>query len=252
MLDSILAQTYINIEMICVNDGSTDTTEAVIKSFTDAFKNRDMKLVYIEQKNNGFVSAINNGLQYVTGEYISYLDSDDFFAESTVEKRVSMLETNPDFAVVVNDFYTVDETDVLTPLERFGDRYGNLNFQPNQFYLALTGMSITWTGSYMIRTKCFDEVHKGRKINPCPIGQNYQTLYPLYYKFKRLYINEPLSYYVIRKDSDYHQYRTETQWEERRQGLLTMLDDVLSSLDMPYWEKRKCLNMSFINYFKYA
>jgi glycosyltransferase involved in cell wall biosynthesis len=250
MLDSILAQTYKNIEMICVDDGSTDETEAVISSYSKPFENNSMRLIYVKQQNCGFVSAINNGLSFVNGDYLSYLDSDDFFVEETIEKRVASLEANKDFAVVVNDYYTVDESNVLKPIGRGGENYGNLNFQPNQFYLALTGMSITWTGSYMIRMRDFDIMHRGRKIHPCPIGQNYQTLYPLYYRFKRLYINEPLSYYVLRSDSDFHRKRTDREWKERCRSLLMMLDDVLQSLDMPDWERHKCIRMSFLNHYK--
>ena len=247
MLDSVLAQTYKNIEVICVDDGSADNTGSIIASYSDVFKENGMKLVCINQSNNGFVSAINKGLQHVNGEYISYLDSDDFLVDKCVEKRVAALEGNKDFAVVANDFYTVDEADIHNPIERFGERFGSLNFQPHQFYLALTGMSIMWTGSYMIRTECFDSVHTGRQINPCPVGQNYQTLFPLYYRYKRLYIDEPLSYYVIRKNSDYHREKTAGQWEERRQRLLIMLDEVLNTLDMPEWETRKCRRLSFLN-----
>jgi len=252
MLDSVLKQTYKNIEMLCVNDGSTDSTENIIKSYTEEFQKNGMKLVYIKQSNSGFVSATNFGLKHAMGEYISYLDSDDFFVESAIEKRVNALEKNKDYAVVSHDFYTVDEKNINEPLELFGKKYGNLNFQPNQFYLALTGSSVMWTGSYMIRTKAFDSVHQGRQIHPCPIGQNYQTLYPLFYRFKRLYIDEPLSYYVIRGNSDYHRERTKEEWEERRQRLLKMLEDVFSSFGISDWEVRKYMKMSFLNHFKFS
>jgi len=52
---------------------------------------------------------------------------------------------------------------------------------------------------------------------------------------------------VIRKDSDYHREKTAKQWEERRQLLLIMLDEVLNTLDIPEWEARKYRRLSFLN-----
>lgn len=250
MLKSILAQSYKNIEVICVNDGSTDSTGAVIRSYASAFEQNGMKLVYTEQPNGGLVSAINTGLKLTSGEYLSYLDSDDFFMPDSVEKRINTLLQNPDYSIVSANVNMVNEEDIGKVVRREGDYFGNLNYQPYQFYLLLSGMSLLIPGSYMIRMSDFVTAQGGKRIAPCAVGQSYQTLLPVYYRYKRLYIDEPLMTYVIRKDSDYHRERTEAQWLARNMELFRMLDNVLDSLGLPEWEKQKCRRLSCFHHGK--
>lgn len=75
-INSIINQTigFENIELILVNDGSTDNSEKIIKKYTKKYKN----IKYIYQENSGQASARNNGLKCANGEYISFVDSDDF------------------------------------------------------------------------------------------------------------------------------------------------------------------------------
>lgn len=73
-LNSLSNQTYRNIEIICVNDGSTDNSKKILKEF----KNKDSRFKIINQKNAGVSSARNKGNEYVTGKFIMYLDSDDW------------------------------------------------------------------------------------------------------------------------------------------------------------------------------
>ena len=78
-LDSVLKQTYKNIELIIVNDGSSDNTEKIVISYKGQFKKEGMKLVYIYQDNKGLGGAINTGLKHFTGDYLCWADYDDFF-----------------------------------------------------------------------------------------------------------------------------------------------------------------------------
>src|SRR6266540_1479939 len=70
-IDSVLNQTFNDLELIIVDDGSTDNTEEVVHSFTDH------RLMYLKQQNEGASSARNAGIQAATGEFIAFLDSDD-------------------------------------------------------------------------------------------------------------------------------------------------------------------------------
>jgi len=250
MLDSILAQTHKNIESICVNDGSTDNTEGVILSYAERFKKTGMKLIYAKQENGGLVSAINTGLKHANGDYLSWLDSDDFITPDSVEKKMVLLEDNPDYSIVSGNVNIVDESNINKVIETAGEHFGALNSQPNQFFLALTGMSIILPGSYMIRMTDFIKAQGGKRIEPCTVGQNYQTLLPVYYRFSRLYIDEPLMYYVVRENSDFHRERSDEEWLARSKELLRMLGEVLDSLGLPEWEKTKCQNMSVFNYLR--
>lgn len=76
-LDSILNQSYQDLEVICINDGSTDNSKKIIESYRNKFK----KLKLINQKNQGSGIARNNGIKIAQGEYISFLDADDIYVD---------------------------------------------------------------------------------------------------------------------------------------------------------------------------
>ncbi len=86
-LDSIVGQTYKNLEIICVNDGSSDHSEDILKEYAS----RDKRITVLSKENEGLggASARNMGLSQASGEYVSILDSDDFFDTSMYEKAVN-------------------------------------------------------------------------------------------------------------------------------------------------------------------
>ena len=81
-MDSIVGQTLKDIEIICVDDGSTDNSLDILKEY----EQKDKRVKVIQQKNAGAGAARNNGLSIATGEYLSFLDSDDFFEPDMLEK----------------------------------------------------------------------------------------------------------------------------------------------------------------------
>ena len=74
-LDSVLAQTLTDIEVICVNDGSPDNSLEILREY----EKKDSRIKIIDQKNQGAGAARNHGMSVARGEYLSFLDSDDFF-----------------------------------------------------------------------------------------------------------------------------------------------------------------------------
>jgi glycosyltransferase involved in cell wall biosynthesis len=88
-LDSVFSQTYKNLEVIVVNDGSTDNTADVINSY--AF---DSRLKYIEQKNAGVSAARNVGIEIATGNYLAFVDSDDYLEKDMYEKLYAACKKN--------------------------------------------------------------------------------------------------------------------------------------------------------------
>ena len=95
---SALAQTYQNVEIIVVDDGSTDDTKKILEPYA-----RDGKINYIYQANQGLAGARNTGVKAARGEYIAFLDSDDLFLPKKVERQVAALESHPDFGVCYSD-----------------------------------------------------------------------------------------------------------------------------------------------------
>ena len=91
-LQSVLAQTYGNYEIIVVDDGSTDNTSTVAKQFGDNIR-------YIYQENRGLAGARNTGIRHAKGQYIALLDSDDMWLPSFLERMMKLAQQNPDGAV---------------------------------------------------------------------------------------------------------------------------------------------------------
>lgn len=96
-LKSILNQSYGNIELIFINDGSTDQTEEIIKKYKEEFDLHNIELTYLFQENAGQAAALNNGLKYVQGDYLLCIDSDDEISYDFVEQRVRFLVDNPSY-----------------------------------------------------------------------------------------------------------------------------------------------------------
>lgn len=88
-LKSILYNTYTNLEIICVNDGSTDNSKKILESYSK----RDKRVVVINKKNAGVSSARNAGIKIATGEYIAFVDSDDWIHEKYFEYLIRGIDT---------------------------------------------------------------------------------------------------------------------------------------------------------------
>lgn len=86
-LDSLINQTYKNIEIICVNDGSKDNTKTVIESYVA----KDSRIRLISQENSGVSAARNTALDAVNGEYIAFVDSDDYVSETFIERLLELI-----------------------------------------------------------------------------------------------------------------------------------------------------------------
>jgi glycosyltransferase involved in cell wall biosynthesis len=87
-LESVFNQSYSNLEIIVINDGSTDSTHSILESMSDK------RLIVFHQTNSGCSSAKNLGLFHAHGDYIQYLDADDLLSSDKIEKQVFALRTS--------------------------------------------------------------------------------------------------------------------------------------------------------------
>lgn len=101
-LDSILLQTYKNLEIICVNDGSTDTSLKILKQYAE----KDKRIIVIDQENRGLSGARNVGMSIMTGEYFTFMDSDDWIQLGAYQKCMDIIknEKRPIDILVFNGF----------------------------------------------------------------------------------------------------------------------------------------------------
>ncbi len=86
-LDSLINQTYENIEIICVNDGSTDSTLSIIKKYAST----DSRIKIVDKPNGGLSSARNAGINISCGEYLAFIDSDDYIALNFAERMLELI-----------------------------------------------------------------------------------------------------------------------------------------------------------------
>ncbi|MCC8073748.1 MAG: glycosyltransferase [Clostridiales bacterium] len=94
-INSVLQQTYKNFEIIVVNDGSSDNTLEVLENL----RNRDNRIIIISQKNSGVSAARNTGLLNATGEFITFVDSDDSLPKNALETLVDKMKDDVDFVI---------------------------------------------------------------------------------------------------------------------------------------------------------
>lgn len=199
-LESVFKQTYKNIEVIIVNDGSNDNSEYIIEEYLKKYKN----IIYINQENSGPAIARNNALKIVSGEFTMFLDSDDYLEENCIELLYKKaIETNCDMVIMGHRKVYEDNT------------------KPSEIYcVKYIDDTKVYTGKYVadmilksdIQGYSCDKLIKTSKLNETKLyyepNRYIEDLYPIFkliYSCEKIgFINKPLYNYRQLKTSATH------------------------------------------------
>lgn len=198
-LDSALAQTYENIEIIVVNDGSNDAgkTEAIAKSFGDRIR-------YFWKENGGVATALNLGISKAEGEYISWLSHDDLYSPHKIKVQIDYLNKQDNRDIVL--FSNFDVKNYINNTEYTASPIKNFEHTTFDMLYILYTSSIHGC-SILLPKSCFDSL--GLFSISLRTTQDYEYWFKLYrnnYVFH--YIPEPLILTRHHKDQDTHRQIT--------------------------------------------
>jgi glycosyltransferase involved in cell wall biosynthesis len=189
--DSIINQTYMDIEVVFVDDGSTDNSLKIAESFREKFVGKGFDFIVVSQKNMGFYPQ--SGIKVSSGKYITTLDIDDLLLPESIKKRAEFMENHPDFSAVRTNGSVVYEDDKKKPISFFMDKFYD---SENVFEDLLYGKTTNIPGTYMVKADLLFEYYPDKIVPMNRFTQNLQILLPVTYKRKVGYIHESLMQYM--------------------------------------------------------
>lgn len=220
-VDSVIAQTYANIEIILVDDGSTDASGDICEEYAG----KDVRIKVIHQENGGLSSARNTGIEEAKGEYLTFIDSDDFVDRRYAGRLYELIqEYGADISIAgfvkFKKFSGIKTKAIKNPSVR---EYDGISAISDMWYQK-TIPNFAWAKMY--KRKLFEGIRY-------PVGKLYEdlgTTYRLFYKARRIvYSAEPLYFYFQRSDSIMNEkFRMEK------------MDRILVSRELLDWSRSCC------------
>jgi glycosyltransferase involved in cell wall biosynthesis len=149
-LNSILLQTYQNIELILINDGCNDGTELILQDFSNKYS----YVRLINQENLGYCQSLNNGVELCKGKYIARMDADDIMHPSRIELQLKYLELNPNVSILGTAIQYID----------VHNNHQRRHIYPTRYSLpkSIFEESPLAHPSVMMRKEIFDQIGKYR------------------------------------------------------------------------------------------
>lgn len=203
--ESILNQDYDNIQLILVNDGSTDNTVEIVEKHRQTIEEKLTEFLFINQENQGQAGACKNALPLVKGKYLIWPDVDDILTDNAISYKVDFLETNPQYA------YCMAQAQCFDAGTGEKTRIFNRENQANEYLFEdfITQKDVYYCpGVFMMNFDLYKKVNPNLDFYVGRGGQNWQFLLPIAYKNKCGFINEIQYYYLIHSDSHSHSNNT--------------------------------------------
>lgn len=191
-LDSLINQTYSNIEIILVNDGSTDDSEIICNEY----EKKDKRIKVLNKKNGGLSSARNAGLKIINGNYVMFVDSDDFVDLSIVETLLNNItETKSDISIC--SYYSIKGDNKSSPIFNNTKFIVNDNKKYYNLYNEYSGVTVS-SCMKLFKSTLFNNIH----FTEGAIHEDEIIIFELLKLAKKIsYDLEPLYYYENRTGS---------------------------------------------------
>ncbi len=225
-LDSITNQTFDDIEIIVINDGSTDNSRKIIENFST----KDSRFICLNKKNEGVAYAREVGLQHASGDYVLHIDGDDYLEPDAIEIAYSSIKSSNADLCVFHFWF------------RYDDRSEHSNLYPKDQYSNIELLEHIWKGygyyapwTYICKRELYKKVHFDRYLT---FGEDaYMTSQLIYFSKSITIINsKPILNYIIRPESFSHK----TLSKKTVEGMEKYPDMIKNfMIDKPEYEKLK-------------
>lgn len=214
-LDSVLAQTFQDFEVIALDDGSTDGTREYLESFKRDHPHLDMKLVFNE-RNLGTYGTLNRGLETATGEFVAELNDDDVWAPTKLERQVAHMDECPEVGLVHTSGRFIDQEGneikdnplgFPWPVTGVVDRSsrpsaGQVRRAHGDPLYELAHYNRIIASSVLVRRECFQKVGA---FNTEYFGSgDWEMWFRIAEDYEIGYVNEPLTFYRVHPGSASH------------------------------------------------
>ena len=217
---SVLKQTYKNIEIILINDGSTDNSLEIIKKISK----ENEKVKYYNQKNIGVAKTRNNGIKYSSGEYIMFIDNDDYIDSDYVENFVKALDKDTDY--VFGGYRRVD----LQGNTIYSKTFKN---KPWSYYMFVTPWGKIYKKRFLIENNIeFLPVKMGEDIYFTITAISYSTNHKIidYIGYNWLDNSESVSNTLHKKNNN-----------QNKDDLISLFKNILKKVNKKYIEENKII-----------
>lgn len=235
----LLEMSYDQIEIIFVNDGSTDKSLEIANKYVDKYIDRGYTLKILSQPNKGQAWAYNAALKEVTGEYLYWLDCDDYPEKNSIEHMVNYLINSKEYNIVRGNVRFHNPEKGTVEIKKPQDPQCTDLFHD---YVFLGRECYCFPSIWLVKMSFFDKRVPNREIYLARGGQNWQMLLPILYHSKVGYIDEVIFNYFIHMDSHSHDVDSLKKIITYSKNAQNLLHGTFNMLQMPESEKKDYLS----------
>ncbi len=200
-INSVIAQTYDNWELIIVDDGSSDNSVEIIKKFCQ----KDNRIKFFQHENGqnkGLKDTILIGLENATGDWVAFLESDDVFKPDNLSKKIEVIKNYPDVDLIFNSVEFVGKENLpqykIKEFEKTQKKFSKMIFPRDMFFDFMKKNPIFTFSAVAVKAAALKNIDFD---SPCDVFLDWWLWVHLAYKNKFYYINEELTKWRLHSES---------------------------------------------------